>query len=588
MGARRTVRCGVRQTRWLVPVMVLCVACLHFGAGASAASWTSRPVPAPALGANGELVSVSCVPAGPCVAVGYFASPGGGDRPLTEIRRGSRWSIQATPAPAAGVDEQLNAVACPGRRSCMAVGYSVLGSGASIPLAERWNGSSWSVLPAGDPSGGGGQLSAISCPSAAFCIAVGSSSQGALIERWNGGRWSPQRSTRLGAGSQLDAVSCPVRRTCVAVGSARHGGVAERWAGRRWSQLPSPARIGGLKAISCTSPEACSAIGDTDEQYGVQRWNGRRWTSETVPAQACDPSEICSNILSSISCVSMSTCYLAGAFDIAVIGSSGQDTTTPRAASWHGSAWRDERVRNVGVCPTRNTDVCGTSLIGISCTAHSRCITVGMYSDATGVGQPLIEHRHADAWSPQPAPSPLGPASSQLNAVSCSSATACTAVGSYTAAGPENSPDIPSFLLAERWNGATWTIQPTPGAGGLSGVSCPSVNACTAVGAGRIQTWNGTTWTAVPTPATSDSRRVGGRSRAACPGLRRGRQDWIAGVHTSGSSRQSSKTKQDGPRQPVSESRIGIRSRQCKRPSWRCLSRAAGSCLVRWRSPPLA
>ena len=105
--------------------------------------------------------------------------------------------------------------------------------------------------------------------------------------------------------------------------------------------------------------------------------------------------------------------------------------------------------------------------------------------------------------------------------MSCSSTTACTAVGSYTAAGPENSPDIPSFLLAERWNGATWTIQPTPGAGGLSGVSCPSVNACTAVGAGRIETWNGTTWTAVPTPATSDLSAVSCPSTAACTAVGR-------------------------------------------------------------------
>jgi hypothetical protein len=257
----------VRQTRWLLPVMVVCVASLQLSARASATTWTSQPVPAPALRANGELISVSCGPTGPCVAVGYFASTGGDDRPLIEIRRGSRWSIQAIPVPAVGVDERLDAVACPGKRSCVAVGYSVLGSGANVPLAERWNGSSWSAAPASDPSGGSSVLSAISCPSAAFCMAVGSSSQGALIERWNGSRWSLQPSARLGTGSQLDAVSCPVRRTCVAVGSARRGAVAERWSGRRWSRLLSPAGVGGLKAISCTSSEACSAISDTNEQY---------------------------------------------------------------------------------------------------------------------------------------------------------------------------------------------------------------------------------------------------------------------------------------------------------------------------------
>jgi hypothetical protein len=38
-----------------------------------------------------------------------------------------------------------------------------------------------------------------------------------------------------------------------------------------------------------------------------------------------------------------------------------------------------------------------------------------------------------------------------LASVSCASATACVTVGSNQAA-----------TMAERWNGATWTIQPTP------------------------------------------------------------------------------------------------------------------------------
>ena len=41
--------------------------------------------------------------------------------------------------------------------------------------------------------------------------------------------------------------------------------------------------------------------------------------------------------------------------------------------------------------------------------------------------------------------------------------------------------------LAERWNGTSWTIQPTPSPPGahssdLTGISCTSATACTAVG----------------------------------------------------------------------------------------------------------
>ncbi|MGD0085295.1 MAG: hypothetical protein ABSD78_19215 [Acidimicrobiales bacterium] len=70
---------------------------------------------------------------------------------------------------------------------------------------------------------------------------------------------------------------------------------------------------------------------------------------------------------------------------------------------------------------------------------------------------------------------------SGLSGVSCTSATACTAVGdSY------NSADI-DVTLAEAWNGTKWAVEPTPnptGAenSGLSAVSCISATACTAVG----------------------------------------------------------------------------------------------------------
>ena len=64
-----------------------------------------------------------------------------------------------------------------------------------------------------------------------------------------------------------------------------------------------------------------------------------------------------------------------------------------------------------------------------------------------------------------------------LEGVSCSSAKACTAVGSN---GGE-------ATLAERWNGTKWALQHAPnpsdaGASPLHGVSCSSATACTAVG----------------------------------------------------------------------------------------------------------
>jgi hypothetical protein len=113
----------------------------------------------------------------------------------------------------------------------------------------------------------------------------------------------------------------------------------------------------------------------------------------------------------------------------------------------------------------------------------------------------------ASGWSIQHTPNPTGGSDVILNGVSCTSASACTAVG-----GPPQ-PATTGVTLAERWNGTTWSIQHTPNPTGasltlLQGVSCASASACTAVGSTSTSTttvtlaerWNGTTWSIQTTP----------------------------------------------------------------------------------------
>jgi hypothetical protein len=73
-------------------------------------------------------------------------------------------------------------------------------------------------------------------------------------------------------------------------------------------------------------------------------------------------------------------------------------------------------------------------------------------------------------------PKPKGANFSELNSVSCRSAV-CEAIG-----------DTGLGTLAERWNGAKWSLQPTPNPGAaadndqLTGIACTSPTACIAVG----------------------------------------------------------------------------------------------------------
>jgi hypothetical protein len=87
-------------------------------------------------------------------------------------------------------------------------------------------------------------------------------------------------------------------------------------------------------------------------------------------------------------------------------------------------------------------------------------------------------------WSLLSTVNPPTAESSQLDSVSCRSATACTAVGWYEQIVGSA---LRAFSLAETWNGKTWSVQPTPnpaGSGGtfFEGVSCSSAAACTAIG----------------------------------------------------------------------------------------------------------
>lgn len=112
-----------------------------------------------------------------------------------------------------------------------------------------------------------------------------------------------------------------------------------------------------------------------------------------------------------------------------------------------------------------------------------------------------------------------------IESVSCSAATACTAVGTDL-----NTSGI-DVTLAERWNGASWQRQATPNPAGdttssvgptLLGVSCPTATFCVAVGnyqsgfnqSGMVDTWNGQSWTAqsFPVPVDSDGWQLFGVS----------------------------------------------------------------------------
>src|SRR5215472_116059 len=122
------------------------------------------------------------------------------------------------------------------------------------------------------------------------------------------------------------------------------------------------------------------------------------------------------------------------------------------------------------------------ALFADSCTSATACAAVGYQFDSGGTVVALAETWDGKIWRVRAVPSPAGATGSRLFGISCTSASTCTAVGTYVSG--FLGPGLP---LAERWNGINWRVQAAAIPAGaksarLLAVSCSSATACTAVG----------------------------------------------------------------------------------------------------------
>jgi hypothetical protein len=309
-------------------VVALGAAMLPDAASASV-SWTIQPTPNPTGATISQLLGVSCTSVTACSAVGFSikaASPRI-RHTLAERWNGSAWKIQPTPNPAAATASGLLGVSCTSATACTAVGFFNTRSESELTLAERWNGTAWTIQPTPNPVGSSiNDLTAVSCTSAGACIAVGESVGPTglitLAERWDGTAWTIQRIPSPGESTALNGVSCSSAAACMAVGSGGLSGldpVAEQWNGTSWVVLPTPGPAGafdtGLTSVSCLSAGNCTAVGITftagPPVVVAERWNGTAWVVQRAPS----PAGATASILEGVSCTSASACTAAGDFD---------------------------------------------------------------------------------------------------------------------------------------------------------------------------------------------------------------------------------------------------------------------------------
>jgi hypothetical protein len=205
--------------------------------------------------------------------------------------------------------------------------------------------------------------------------------------------------------------------------------------------------------------------------------------------------------LTGISCPTVKAC--------AVVGTMSSSTGSGALAeSWNGKAWKLDTVRQ----PVGDTNA---DLLSASCSSSTSCVAVGYTGIVPPQGShPFSEELSGTTWKAVPTALPSAAEGGELASVSCAGARSCQAVGSFvTAAGR-------SGILAEAYNGSSWTVVKTPSIPGrissLDGISCLPATVpalCTAVGSTTIgdrtsplvEHANGSSWAVVPVPGVFSS-----------------------------------------------------------------------------------
>ena len=325
------------------------------------------------------------------------------------------------------------------------------------------------------------------------------------------------------AANGLTSVSCVTSKNCVAVGQnenangANGGAIARTWNGSKWSvvsvKLPSGTTSSDLSTVSCKANKSatfCVAVGEYSTDKGsyalVDTWNGKSWT----PSEPYTAAGTFGDLLS-VSCYSAQDCLAVGPY----FSSSGAAGTL--SEYWNGSKW-------VKGNPTGTSTTAFPLLTTVSCPTAKYCLAAGTEGLSNGKSSGL-----AYTWNGTKFTKVAGPAVStvtnegtELQTMSCVSASECVTVGF---AEPSSSTSTPSVsAVAYSWNGSKWATGKLPVGKGavLSGLSCVAPKNCVAVGvtgtnltganSGRAAalTYNGSTWsaTSVAAPAKGNASEL--------------------------------------------------------------------------------
>ena len=315
-----------------------------------------------------------------------------------------------------------------------------------------------------------------------------------------------------------------------------------------WSVVPSPngstTNNNFLFSVDCVSASDCWAVGQWVESVGeplgvshplTAHYDGSTWTMVIAP----DGNSASENYLQSISCVSTSDCWAAGAYrDSAGRGVNlyehydGTAWTLSGPASPQSGFLNDVFCVSTSDCWAVGFDGSGnpihehfngsawTNLVANTAQAYQgvTCVSATL---CWGVGVNEIDRYDGTSWSPVATPAALN---TSLHDVTCLSAGNCWTTGDYDV-------DHIRHSLIEHYDGTAWSIVSSPNPANsagtyLNGISCAAVNDCRAVGlnfstcsgcgspagGGVIEQYDGVQWSLVPDSAFAENAPLSGVS----------------------------------------------------------------------------
>jgi hypothetical protein len=276
-----------------------------------------------------------------------------------------------------------------------------------------------------------------------------------------------------------------------------------------WSILSTPQAPHGdnsyLWGVSCVAEVTCSAVGEyVAAGNGSSEPMAERWNGiEWILQKTPSPTGAKYGGLYGASCASAGWCIAVGSYR----NSSGTYFSLPE--SWiYGTGWQIQSM-------PEPSGTLNSGLDAVACTSSSACTTVGEYENGSGAILPFAERWNGTEWKVQTMPNPTGAKETYTSGVSCTSSSGCTMVGTY-----KNSSSV-YVPYAEEWNGTEWKLQSMPTPTGATatrmqgGVSCASASACTGVGyyvnssgveVTLAERWNGTEWAVQTTPNRSEMK----------------------------------------------------------------------------------